>query len=421
MKLIINYIQDFISRAGTYVFSASIIARLLSFVASWIALQFIPNKELGIVLFAFNLIAFILPFAGFGLHQSLIRYGALLKTQEEKNSLFVYVLKKGIISTLILITIIIGVSFLIPFQFKNMHLYVAGLSFILLPTFIFELIKIQFRLQHKNKSFAYTEIAYNTVLVLSVSTLSYLYKENGYALALFITPMITSLIFIKKLSINFKKTPIANNIDFSFWKYGIFASLSNVSTQLLFVIDIILIGHLLKNPEMVTSFKYISLIPFSLLFIPRVFINTDFVTFTENIKNKSYIVTYIKSYILLFSIISLMLCIIGFLYAGQILAIFDVGFSKYKVSFLILMLGVSGVLIFRGLFGNLLSSIGKAHINFYITAVALLLNIISNYILIPTFGIRGAAITSASIMWITSISTVMVFWMLYSNFFLSKK
>lgn len=393
----------------------------MSFIASWIALQFIPNKELGVVLFAYNIIAFVLPVGGFGLHQSLLRYGALLKSDQEKNSLFVYVFKKGIIASLALIIFIIGGSQCITFQFENTHFYVAGLSVIILPSFLFELIKIQFRLQHDNKKFAYTEIVYNTVLVLSVSLLTYSYQEIGYALALFLTPLFSMLFLIKKLNIHFKGSLNLAITDFSFWKYGFFASLSNVVTQLLFVVDILLIGTLLNNAEMVTNYKYISLIPLSILFLPRVFINTDFVTFTEKIYNKKYIVNYIKNYTSLFALISVLLCVFLGLFSKEILSLFDPHFSRYNNSFLTLVLGVCGILIFRGLFGNLLSSIGKAHVNFYITSVALLVNLISNFYLIPTYGILGAAITSASLMWTTGVASAIVFWWLYNKRFLTKK
>lgn len=421
MKNLKNYIHGFISRSGSHILVASVTGRLLSFLASWIALQFIPNKELGIVLFAYNIIAFALPIGGFGLHQSLIRYGALLKTSKEQNSLFVYVFKKGIIASLALIALIIGISQCIPFQFENTHLYVAGLSVIILPSFLFELIKIQFRLQHNNKKFAYTEIIYNIILVLSVSLLSYTYQEVGYAFALLLTPTLSVLFFIKKLDIHFKTSLSLTITSFSFWKYGFFASLSNVVTQLLFVVDILLIGTLLSDAEMVTNYKYISLIPLSLLFLPRVFINTDFVTFTEKIYNKEYIVNYIKNYMLLFTLISVVLCAFLGFFSKELLSLFDPHFNQYNDSFLILVLGVCGILIFRGLFGNLLSSIGKAHVNFYITSIALLANLISNYYLIPTYGILGAAITSASLMWMTGIASAFVFWLLYTNRFLSNK
>jgi len=420
LNLLKSYIQNFVSRAGNYILSASIISRLLSFLASWIALQLIPNKELGIVLFSYNIILFIIPIGGFGLHQSLLRYGALLKTSEEKNSLFRFTFFKGIWATCILILIILIGSFFIDFKFENTKNYLAFLSLILIPMYVFELMKIQFRLQNKNKLFALTEVVFFSILTLTILVLSYYFKEKGYAIALVLTPILSVLFFVKKIKADLVFKEKLSIINRKFWSYGIFASLSNVVTQLLFVIDILLIGILLNDAEMVTNYKYISLIPLSLLFLPRTFINTDFVVFTENIYNKKYIVKYIKSYLLLFSILSIGFCLFFGLFADTILSLFDVTFIQYKTSFIILVFGVSGILIFRGLFGNLLSSIGKAHVNFYITSMALLFNVVSNYYLIPKYGIKGAAITSALLMWITGIVSAFIFWKLYNNHFLNR-
>ena len=413
MNLLKTYINNFIDRAGNKIFIATIFARLFSFLASWIALKLIPNKELGIVLFAYNIIAFLMPVSGLGLHQSLIRFGALLKTNEEKKSLFLYVLKKGTLATLVIILLIICTTFWIPFQFKNTNYYIAFLAIIMLPKFIFEVFKVQFRLKHNNKEFANAEIIFNTILVFLVLILSYFYKEKGYALALLLTPTFTLLFFIKKLNISLSNSIKLNITDIYFWKYGFFASLSNVLTQLLFIIDILLIGYMLNDPEMVTTYKYISLIPISLLFLPRVFINTDFVAFTENVFNRKYIINYIKSYILLFSLISILICFFFGIFSKNVLKIFSINFTQYNDSFLILIFGICGILIFRGLFGNLLSSIGKAHINFYITSIALIINVFSNYYLIPEYGIIGAAITSAFLMWFTGIFSTLWFFYLY--------
>ena len=302
MKKIKNYIQGFISRSGSYVITATLFARVFSFLASWLALKLISNEDLGVVLFAYNIILFLIPISGFGLNQSLIRYGALLKSKDKKNSLFLYVLNKGVLASLLIIALIILSSFFISFKFENTQLYVVILSFVILPSFIFEIIRAQFRLQHDNKSFAYTEFAHSLILLLSVSILSFFLQEIGYTIALLATPLLTSLLFINKLNIDFSSKIKLTITNFSFWKYGFFASLSNVLTQLLFVIDILLIGYLLVDEEMITNYRYISLIPFSLLFLPRVFIATDFVAFTEKIYDKNYIVNYIKSYMLFFFI-----------------------------------------------------------------------------------------------------------------------
>ena len=421
MNLLKTYIKNFLQRSGSYIFTATIFSRIFSFFASWLALQLITNEALGNVLFAYNIILFIIPICGLGLHQSLIRYGSFLTTNEEKNTLFLYVLKKGILASLFLIFLIIIVSFFINFQFENTQFYIILLSFIILPSFILAIIQSQFRLNYDNKSFAFTEIIQSILLVISVFLLSYFYQEKGYAIALIVTPLATSLLFLKRLKIDFKSKIKSKITDFKFWKYGFFASLSNVATQLLFVIDILLIGYLLNDAIMVTNYRYISLVPFSLLFLPRVFINTDFVAFTERIDDKQYILNYIKSYMLLFTLISILLMLFSWVFSAEILWVLDKDFVQYSSTFLILMFGITGIFILRGLFGNLLSSIGKAHINYYIASLAVLFNVIANYYLIPKYGILGAAFTSTVLMWFSGILSAVWFYFLYKKQLLNKK
>ena len=418
MSLIRNYIQGFISRAGSSIFFASLLSRGFSFLASWIALQMISNKELGVVLFAFNIISFIIPLSGFGLYQSYIRFAAISDSLKEKEQIFNYVLKKGTSISFLITFLIIGICSQIEFNFKNTFVYISLLSFIILPSFFLEMIRAKLRLQHNNKLFAKSEVIQSLILILTVFTLTYFFKENGYLISLLITPILVCIFFNKHLLTKNKLPTI--DLKFDFWKYGFFASLSNVVTQLLFIVDILLIGYLLNDAEMVTQYRYISLIPFSLLFLPRVFMTTDFIYFTENIKNVNYIKNYIKSYMLLFSCISIFILVFCYFFSAEILEIFDPSFVKHVDSFFYLIAGVCGIFIFRGLFGNLLSSIGKAHVNFYITSIALILNLVSNYYLIPKYGIKGAAITTACLMWITGVLSLLCFWHLYRKAFRKK-
>ena len=413
MNQIKEYINGFINRSGSYVLFSTMAARVLSLLGSWIALQLIEAKELGVILFAYGIVQFIIPIGGFGLHQSLIRYGALLKSEDEKQQLFSYVLKKGIVASIAIILVLVGIGYFIPFQFDKTYGYFSILSLSILTVFILEIIKIQFRLQHKNRLYAITEFWYNIILTGLIFGLSYLFQGMGYIIALIVSPVLTALFFIKKLNV---KLHLKNNLkitNISFWKYGFFGGLSSVVTQLLILIDIILIGYLIDDPVAVTNYRYISIIPFSLLFLPRVFITTDFVTFTEKIHQKDYINRYIKNYMLFFGVVSILLLLFSYFFAEQILYIFGVEYMDYADSFLILIMGIIGIYIFRGLFGNLLSSIGKIELNYYIISIAIVINVISNYYLIPLYGIKGAAITSAILMWFTGILS----WLSFLYFF----
>lgn len=414
MKNSKDFINGFLSRAGSYVFSASVISRALSFLASWIAIKLIPSKELGAVIYAFQIIAFIIPVAGLGLNQGLLRYGAQLKAKLEKNNLFIYTLKYGVTSCLVLIGILIISALLIDFKLDDTQFYLILLSAVLISHYAFGLTKIQFLLYKKNKSFSFVDLSYNILLVVLVAVLSYYYQALGYAIALIITPFIATLISLTKLNINWFASKKLEVTNFSFWKYGFFASMSNVTTQLLVSIDIILIGSILNNLELVTAYKYISLIPYSLLFLSQAVITTDFVNFTEKINDKHYIYSYIKNYMKIFSFISLGCLLFIYLFGGILLSFFQKDYSNYHNILMILTFGVSGILILRGVFGNLLSSIGKAHVNFIVTSIALFLNIVLNYYLIPAYGILGAAITTTFLMWFTGILCALFFFYYYS-------
>ena len=410
-----EYIKGFIDRSGNYVLLSTLFSRGLSFLGSWIALQLIDHKELGVILFAFSIVQFIIPIGGFGLHQSLIRYGALLNSNEEKQELFSYVLKKGIIASILIIFLLNVIGYFIPFQFDKTYGYFSFLTLTILSIYILEIIKIQFRLQHKNKLYALSEFCYNVILVILIFLLSYYLDGFGYVIALIISPLITVFLFLKKLNIKLTSTNNLTITNFNFWRYGFLGGISNVVTQLLILVDIILIGHLMDDPIQVTNYRYISIIPFSLLFLPRVFITTDFVTFTEKIADRKYIMKYIKNYVLFFTIISIIILVGSYLFASEILSIFGKEYMIYSDSFIILIIGIIGIFLLRGVYGNLLASIGRIEVNYYIICMALIINFISNQYLIPIYGIKGAAITSAILMWFTGILSWLCFVYLYKK------
>ncbi len=414
MKNIKNIVSGFLYRHGSHIFVATILSRLFSFFASWIALQLITENKLGLVIFAYSFIVFLIPIGGFGLEQAYIRYAALPKNSQSKEALFLYTFKKGIKIAFVFASLLAFIAALSPYFTEEAKLYFVILSFSLVSHYIFGMLKSYFRVQYKNKSFAYLEITNASILVLLVSLLSYYFKEIGYSFALILAPLFASLIFLPK-EVLFRKTNTHKPelVNSRFWRYGFSASMANVATQLLFALDLILIGVLLSDPEMVTHYKYVSLIPFSLLFLPQVLITTDFVKITEQINDKAQTNTYIKNYWTLFSVISSITIAIAFIFSSEILSLFRQDYSQYTLTFRILIIGVVGIFLLRGLFGNLLSSIGKAHINFWIALASLVINFASNYYFIPKYGIRGAAITSASIMWLSGVSSYILFSIYY--------
>lgn len=404
-----EFIKGFLSRSGSSVFISMLSARVLAFVASWLALQVVNEKDLGLVLYAYSFFTFLIPIGGFGLNQGFLRYAALSKDSEHKRNLFFYTLKSGIGVSFLFAIIVSLVSFALVKNQTQLTLYFVILSGNLVSFYILDLVKNYFRVHYKNNLYAWLEISYNIILVILVGILGYFFHALGYSLAITLSPLIATLLFLPKIKFERQKYTKPENTSSEFWKYGFFAGLAGVATQLLYAIDMILIGNILHKPELVTHFKYVSLIPYSLLFIPSMFITADFVKLTEEIAETEKIKRYIHNYWTLFSIVSVGVLILAFVFPRLILSIFMKDLEQYVLTFRILMVGVIGVLLFRGLFGNLLSSIGKSHINFWIAVGTLLINFSLNFQFIPKYGLNGAAMTSAVVMWVSGLLSFFLF------------
>jgi O-antigen/teichoic acid export membrane protein len=124
---------------------------------------------------------------------------------------------------------------------------------------------------------------------------------------------------------------------------------------------------------------------------------------------------YIKNYVLFFTIVSIIILVGSYLFASEILSIFGEEYIMYSDSFFILIIGIIGIFLLRGVYGNLLASIGRIEVNYYIISIALIINIISNQYLIPIYGIKGAASTSSILMWFTGILSWLCFAYLYKK------
>jgi O-antigen/teichoic acid export membrane protein len=317
------------------------------------------------------------------------------------------VLKKGFIFSFILIVCIALLSGVLTANMPDSRPYLLALSLLLLTLFLLECTKTYYRVIEKNEVYAKIEITYAVILLIAVIPACSFFGVWGYLGALVFTPLLIALYYLPK-NISYDST--TKRLQKGFWRYSFFTGLSNSVTQLLAVVDIILIGYLLQDPGQVTLYKYLTLIPMSLVLLPNAFLMTDFVSLTAKIKDKKYIAHYIKQYISFFLFIILGIWTIHFLFIEHILNFFGREFTSYKKLYYFLLLGISAVILIRILFGNLISALGRAKVNLWIAGFSVILNFFLNLYFIPKKGILGAAITSSVTMWVSSLLSMFCYY-----------
>lgn len=406
-----NFILEFKNRAGIPVVFSAVVEKTGGFLLVLISTHFITKESYGLIVYANTALVFLFPFIGFGIHQSLLRFGSLNGSQLKKKKLFNYTFRKGIKYSAALILFVILLSPIITSNLKSSKIYLIILSIQLISLFVYEMIRIYSRLIHLNKLYAEITILKTIFIVLITYVLTINYGAIGYVISLALAPLIISFFYLYKIKLINRTSSYDLDVKFKeYIKYGLFTSLAGVLSELLYAVDVLLIANILKNEQDVAQYKISNIIPFSLLFLSVAFIKTNFVKIASKSENdKLYIKNYYINYLKIFGVISLLILMIIPIFSNQILSIFGSNYSNDNNLITIFTIGVVGALLFRIPLGNIISAIGWAKINTLNSLIILFLNVILSYFFIKNYGIIGAAIVTAFLMWLSGIFSLIAF------------
>lgn len=398
-----SYLKDFVNRKGHLIFSASLINRFLTIISSIVVVRLISKEVFGFVTYANTLVGLLIPFVGLGLNHALLRYGSIEKSQTAKMNLYLYSLKFGLIGSFFLTLLLIIASGLLTNNLKSAQIYLIILSFGLVTQYLFLLQNSYFRVLNLNKAYAKLNI-YNSVLLLVLVVLFSFFGDGiGYVYAIVISPLLIFVLSSKTNLIRLYKSLIKIKLDFSnnknFLYYGLFIGFGAAASQMVLITDNLIIANIIKDASELAGYRVGSIIPMGLMFIPTIFLSTDFVVIAKNDRSKSFLISYVKNYMKLFTVISVLLFGTLYLFSESLtLFLFGDGYQESVLVFKILLPGIASVFLLRAPFGNILNAVGKAKWNVYNGFILLFLNGMVSYLLTVKYGLIGAAVASSSML-----------------------
>lgn len=193
-------------------------------------------------------------------------------------------------------------------------------------------------------------------------------------------------------------------------------SLVNTATgQLLYLIDVFLIGLIISDELIIASYKTATIIPNALLFIPSALVIYIYPYFARNQKDKVWVKEKFFLVLKYFAAFNALISVILVLFAPLIIRIlFGSQYLDAVLAFRILSVSYFFSATFRKIIGNLLVTQRKLNVNFWVGIMEALLNMISNWVLIHLFGPTGAAVTTLIICLVSSI-VLMLYFVQYLN------
>lgn len=391
-----NKIKKLYETGFFHIFSSNVINKILLFCNGIFIVRVLSKESFGVYSYSLNLLSIFLLFSGLGINNGLLQF-ASKSNEEEKNEIFKFTFRLGIIINIILTGIVILYCIFGDFKIKEgkeILLYMSGFPIF---TIIIDSFLIYWRAELKNKEMSVLSTINTLSTVIFMVIGGYLYELKGVVLGKYIGFILVMLVILKCNSLKktkqyLKKSKINFSLKKEIIKYSLSAQINNSIVSFIHMIDILSIGILIGDKNILATYKTANIIPFGLEFIPSAIMVYIYPYFAKNNKNIQWIKeNYIKILKVLIGINFIIVTInIGF---GKMIIINIFG-KEYLDSiriFNILCIGYFFTGSFRVLGANMCFALQKPKYNIYSSVIASISNIFLNIFLIKKYGSIGAA------------------------------
>ncbi|MCS3532311.1 oligosaccharide flippase family protein [Chryseobacterium sp. JUb7] len=409
MKSLQVFLQNFLKNQGQYVLVSLLIGKICAFLSSLFIIKLLPTEDFGKMSIVAAIFALFASCTGLGSYQSLLRYGSISESPVVKQKLSAYLLRQGFIYQLILTVIFLISSLFYVNKYEDIFWIFLFFALRFIGFYFFNYIQTELRINSKNREFAKLNNVVNIFGLVLTLALTYFFQLKGYLIAITLIPFL-SFFWYKKTNLSVKEIPSVFSSK-EVWKYAFHTSGTTVLSDALFSADILLLGFLL-NENYVADYRVAILIPSNVTFLALAFMQSDFTVLAKNYTNKIFLKHYISGYYKFFVPVCATIFIICSYFSKNILKLFfNEKYAENSGLFVVFMATFLLNILFRNLYGNLMSAVGKMAMNTKTSLFSLILLITLSFILVPKYHLMGMTI---------SVSVTLIFSGLILAFFFYK-
>ncbi len=394
MSSIVSFIKEFKEGSGFNLFFTTILDKLVNFILTWSLIYTIDKSLLGQFTYAQSVMFVFYSLLGFGSNSALLQYGAKQQSISDKFNLVSYTFTRGLQLNLILMVIAVVIGIFLSEDNNTLLKIMILLSVQILSLFLSRFQQTYYRLSFLNKTLSEYETLKSVALLIVGLIGIYFYGVYGYLITMIVIPILLFVIQPIPFPIRWSSSWKLSQITASqYWKYSVYSSFATLIAQLVFVVDAIIIFQMLGD-EPNAEYRVASIIPFNLLFLPVVFMKTDFAKLAKHSNKVGYLRKYYLNYSRLFVLIGMSILVVGYTLGPHILKIFGSQYSPFSLFIILLWASVISMIL-RIPLGNIIAAAGKPNINMYNAFITIALDVGLNYVLITSYGLIGAAYATA--------------------------
>ena len=410
MRIIVDKIRLLIKSGLLSIIVSGIIEKVLGFISNIIVLRIISKYEYGLYTYAWNIFSIIMLLSGIGTDSAILQ----LLSEKSGNIQFAkrilkYGGKIGVLFNIFLSSVLVLISLFAPLKIQESRMILFFASFLPCLQYIFCVLSSTFRSQKNYKEYSIMQVLFSTVYFVSSVLSVIIINQYGLVLGNYIGFFVAIIYGCHRLRrlfcVNTNDVFDKEIVDVRhFFEISLITMVNNGLSQLLYLIDIFLIGILDPKEVVLANYKVATIVPFSLGFLSQSIVIFVYPFFAQHNKDGKWCLNKYLKVVLLLGGMNIIISLLLFVLAPYIIYIlYGKQYLDAVPVFRILTFGCFFSGTFRTLSGNLLVAQNKIKYNLFTSILAGILNIVLDFYLISRLGSYGAAFATVSVIIFTGV------------------
>lgn len=379
-----------------HLLSANLLIQIAGFGGQIFLTRILSVKDIGVIKILQSYLNIFQIIASLGINTSILKLCSEDINDKERINIFNIGLILTILSSFSLVILILTIK-LFPFiNIDNNINKLLKIYIFLVPILtLINLIIVYLQAQQKIKQISYIQSLSKIIIIIFCTLCAYFSGLHGYIWSLVILNFISFLFtvpFIKNELASIFSIKISTKILKRIFNIALFAFGANLLGVLLSNINIIMANYLINDTEEIGYYGIAQLIVTAMMLIPST-LGQIMVPKISKVSNSiEEVQEILRIYQLRNTILAASIAVLAAIIAPFILPfVFGISYKNSVVYFEILLIGFVCWSLYSPK-GMTLMSIGRLDLNFYVSLISIIVNILLNYMLINNYGMYGAAI-----------------------------
>jgi len=405
MSNIKTKLRKLIETGLLHIFGTSVINKGMSFIMTVVVVRILSKTEYGRFTFAWNIYSMIALLSGFGLSSAIVQLCSEHSSQPILSwGIYRYCVKNGLRFNTILMLLIIGIALLFPLNVPEARPLLLLLSVLPCFSFYYEGTLAYIRSTKNNKLYSKLALLNTVVLFGATIMLIFIFHEYGMILGYIFSYSLSIFTSRKKLGHLSGGYNLTQELRKNAIKIGGISTINNGLSELLYLLDVFIIGLIIADESVIAAYKVATQIPTALSFIPLTLVVYLYPYFAEKRLDKKWCLIHYKITLKAMGFVNLVISGILYILAPFIIkTLYGAEYIDSLTPFRILVVSYFFSGTFRIISGNILVSQQQLKFNLFVTIVSSTTNVVADYFLIKYWGSNGAAIATLVVVIISSV------------------